>query len=105
VIKYETFIIKIFDQVKNDNFDQVKFDQVIIPHFSNLQFIYYIVSLDKRPVIGQWAKKICNFFCFPNTKLTQTFFVIPSGQKIQNWPKLDEKKILLQLLLSKKRKL
>jgi hypothetical protein len=26
------FIIKTFDQLKNDNFDQVKFDQVIIPH-------------------------------------------------------------------------
>ncbi len=25
------FIIKTFDQLKNDNFDQVKFDQVIIP--------------------------------------------------------------------------
>ncbi len=24
------FIIKTFDQLKNDNFDQVKFDQVII---------------------------------------------------------------------------
>ncbi len=27
MIKYKTFIIKTFDQVKNDNFDQVKFDQ------------------------------------------------------------------------------
>ena len=27
------FIIKTFDQLKNDNFDQVKFDQVIIPRF------------------------------------------------------------------------
>jgi hypothetical protein len=27
------FIIKTFDQLKNDNFDQVKFDQVIIPHW------------------------------------------------------------------------
>ncbi len=25
------FIIKTFDQLKNDNFDQVKFNQVIIP--------------------------------------------------------------------------
>jgi hypothetical protein len=30
VIKYETFIIKTFDQLKNDNFDQVNFGQVII---------------------------------------------------------------------------
>jgi hypothetical protein len=27
VIKYETFIIKTFDQLKNDNFDQVNFGQ------------------------------------------------------------------------------
>jgi hypothetical protein len=27
MIKYKTFIIKTFDQEKNDNFDQVKFDQ------------------------------------------------------------------------------
>ncbi len=26
------FIIKTFDQVKNDNFDQVKFDQVSVSH-------------------------------------------------------------------------
>jgi hypothetical protein len=30
MIKYKTFIIKTFDQVKNDNFDQVKFDQVSV---------------------------------------------------------------------------
>jgi hypothetical protein len=30
MIKYKTFIIKTVDQVKNDNFDQVKFDQVIV---------------------------------------------------------------------------
>ena len=27
MIKYETFIIKTFDQLKNDNFDQVNFGQ------------------------------------------------------------------------------
>jgi hypothetical protein len=32
VIKYETFIIKTFDQLKNDNFNQVNFGQVIIFH-------------------------------------------------------------------------
>jgi hypothetical protein len=30
MIKYKTFIIKTFDQLKNDNFDQVKFDQVSV---------------------------------------------------------------------------
>ena len=30
VMKYYKLIIKNFDQVKNDNFDQVKFDQVIV---------------------------------------------------------------------------
>ncbi len=33
VIKYETFIIKTFDQLKNDNFDQLNFGQVIISHW------------------------------------------------------------------------
>jgi hypothetical protein len=32
MIKYKTLIIKTFDQVKNDNFDQVKFDQVSVSH-------------------------------------------------------------------------
>ena len=32
VIKYETFIIKTFNQVKKHNFDQVNFGQVIISH-------------------------------------------------------------------------
>jgi hypothetical protein len=31
------FIIKTFDQVKNDNFNQVKFDQVINSHVSYLR--------------------------------------------------------------------
>jgi hypothetical protein len=30
VIKYETFIIKSFDQLKKHNFDQLNFGQVII---------------------------------------------------------------------------
>jgi hypothetical protein len=30
VIKYYKLIIKTFDQLKNDNFDQLKFDQVIV---------------------------------------------------------------------------
>jgi hypothetical protein len=30
VIKSDEILIKTFDQVKNDNFDQVKFDQVIV---------------------------------------------------------------------------
>ena len=34
------FIIKTFDQLKNDNFDQVKFDQVIIPR-GELNKYYY----------------------------------------------------------------
>jgi hypothetical protein len=33
-MKYYKLIIKNFDQVKNDNFDQVKFDQVIVCHNS-----------------------------------------------------------------------
>ncbi len=30
VMKYKLILIKTFDQVKNDNFHQVKFDQVIV---------------------------------------------------------------------------
>ena len=30
MIKYYKLIIKTFDQLKNDNFDQLKFDQVIV---------------------------------------------------------------------------
>jgi hypothetical protein len=38
VIKSDEILIKTFDQVKNDNFDQVKFDQVIVCLLSQLQF-------------------------------------------------------------------
>jgi hypothetical protein len=41
------FIIKTFDQLKNDNFDQVKFDQVIIPqncNYAMFQFSYYLYA-------------------------------------------------------------
>ena len=33
------FIFKTFDQLKNDNLDQVKFDQVIIPQY----FFHFII--------------------------------------------------------------
>jgi hypothetical protein len=33
VMKSDEILIKTFDQVKNDNFDQVKFDQVIVCQF------------------------------------------------------------------------
>ena len=39
MIKYKTFIIKTFDQLKNDNFDQVKFDQVSVSHFRPTSFL------------------------------------------------------------------
>ena len=35
-MKSDEILIKTFDQVKNDNFDQVKFDQVIIPQVTNI---------------------------------------------------------------------
>jgi hypothetical protein len=34
-MKSDEILIKTFDQVKNDNFDQVKFDQVIVCHESD----------------------------------------------------------------------
>jgi hypothetical protein len=38
VMKSDEILIKTFDQVKNDNFDQVKFDQVIVCLFINKYF-------------------------------------------------------------------
>ncbi len=42
MIKYYKLIIKTFDQLKNDNFDQLIFGQVIIPQYSIniLKFMY-----------------------------------------------------------------
>jgi hypothetical protein len=34
-MKSDEILIKTFDQVKNDNFDQVKFDQVIVCRISS----------------------------------------------------------------------
>jgi hypothetical protein len=40
-MKSDEILIKTFDQVKNDNFDQVKFDQVIVcPIFEGIRFIF-----------------------------------------------------------------
>jgi hypothetical protein len=36
VMKSDEILIKTFDQVKNDNFDQVKFDQVIVCRLSRV---------------------------------------------------------------------
>jgi hypothetical protein len=38
-MKSDEILIKTFDQVKNDNFDQVKFDQVIVCHKTLLKVI------------------------------------------------------------------
>jgi hypothetical protein len=46
-MKSDEILIKTFDQVKNDNFDQVKFDQVIVCR--------YVPRLKKLSVI------LCNF--------------------------------------------
>jgi hypothetical protein len=37
-MKSDEILIKIFDQVKNDNFDQVKFDQVIVCHIKDQNY-------------------------------------------------------------------
>jgi hypothetical protein len=37
-MKSDEILIKTFDQVKNDNFDQVKFDQVIVCPFSSKKY-------------------------------------------------------------------
>ena len=36
-MKSDEILIKTFDQVKNDNFDQVKFDQVIVCRFQLIE--------------------------------------------------------------------
>jgi hypothetical protein len=46
VMKSDEILIKTFDQVKNDNFDQVKFDQVIVcrteqPEIVNFQNLLF----------------------------------------------------------------
>ena len=49
MIKYKTFIIKTFDQVKNDNFDQVKFDQPTpCPQMTVECFQGAITSINRR---------------------------------------------------------
>ncbi len=43
-MKSDEILIKTFDQVKNDNFDQVKFDQVIVClniSIGNSQKVYF----------------------------------------------------------------
>ncbi len=51
MIKYKPFIIKTFNQVKNDNFDQVKFDQVFPCKFDGpviqlfTLFQYFIIKI------------------------------------------------------------
>jgi len=43
MIKYKTFIIKTFDQLKNDNFDQVKFNQVSVSQ-TTVRISWFFVS-------------------------------------------------------------
>jgi hypothetical protein len=40
VMKSDEILIKTFDQVKNYNFDQVKFDQVIVCRLNHWQLKY-----------------------------------------------------------------
>jgi hypothetical protein len=53
VMKSDEILIKTFDQVKNDNFDQVKFDQVIVCHINWLllgsQIMLSIGQLNRVP--------------------------------------------------------
>jgi hypothetical protein len=43
VMKSDEILIKTFDQVKNDNFDQVKFDQVIVCQISEYSSKTYLL--------------------------------------------------------------
>jgi hypothetical protein len=40
-MKSDEILIKTFDQVKNDNFDQVKFDQVIVCPLKVYSVLYF----------------------------------------------------------------
>ena len=40
-MKSDEILIKTFDQVKNDNFDQVKFDQVIVCPYNQYGNVIY----------------------------------------------------------------
>jgi hypothetical protein len=43
VMKSDEILIKTFDQVKNDNFDQVKFDQVIVcPYYLHARKMFVV---------------------------------------------------------------
>jgi len=44
-MKSDEILIKTFDQVKNDNFDQVKFDQVIVCQIRVLYFVLAFLKL------------------------------------------------------------
>jgi hypothetical protein len=56
-MKSDEILIKTFDQVKNDNFDQVKFDQVIVcREFDNLPTLSILCN-NKLPAIP------CNMCC------------------------------------------
>jgi hypothetical protein len=45
VIKYYKLIIKTFDQLKNDNFDQLKFDQVIVSRIIYSNFVMGFLTI------------------------------------------------------------
>jgi hypothetical protein len=53
VMKSDEILIKTFDQVKNDNFDQVKFDQVIVCHLD--------ISFFRRKVTFLYLRKIYRY--------------------------------------------
>jgi hypothetical protein len=47
-MKSDEILIKTFDQVKNDNFDQVKFDQVIVCLYLYLPISKLLLSYNLR---------------------------------------------------------
>jgi hypothetical protein len=61
VMKSDEILIKTFDQVKNDNFDQVKFDQVIVCRNSKKKSCQKILVCFKTFTI---SRKINQIMCF-----------------------------------------
>jgi hypothetical protein len=66
VMKSDEILIKTFDQVKNDNFDQVKFDQVIVCRNSKPN--HFICPLKVKIILHLLQSQ--TFFVFSNQILT-----------------------------------
>jgi hypothetical protein len=61
-MKSDEILIKTFDQVKNDNFDQVKFDQVIVCHIGSKAFTFLFVESNSIKKHTSYVVNVYNRF-------------------------------------------